>query len=179
MDTVETEHKVLDIDVVEVVKALDAIGAKRVYDDVRVITYFDKPDGSLRTAGEGVKLTEEAKLKLEYVRKAPNGQSDTVKLFVSRKEEAVEFLNRMGLVPVTQVRARRISYELDDVDFDIDCFPGILPFMEIDAGGSDAKVHELLDRLGLADHEIIVGTTPEIFSRYGKDYFTEFTVKPL
>ena len=174
MDTIETEQKVLDVDVDKLVAALDAMGAKRVYDGTRIITHFDDADGSLRASGESIKLTEEAKLKLEHMRKAPNGQADAVKVFVSRKEETVEFLKRVGLLPITVVRARRISYELDDVDFDIDCFPGIPPFLEIDTGGSDAKLAELLDRLGLSDHEVVIANTPEIFARYNKDYSKEF-----
>lgn len=176
MNTTEVEYKVLNVDPKVVARAMEEIGAKQVYDDVRTITYFDHNDRSLKNAGEGIKLTEEDKLKLEHTRKATNGQSDSVKLFVSRKEEAVEFLRRLGLVPVTQVQARRISYELDKIDFDIDCFPGIPPFMEVDIADSKADLKELLGRLGLGDNEIIVATTPEIFARYGKDYFAVFAV---
>ena len=177
MNTIETEQKVLDVDVDKLLNALDAIGAHKVYDDVRVITHFDTSSHSLRAKGESIKLTEESKLKLEHMRKSVNGQADAVKVFVSRKEETVEFLKRTGLVPVTEVRARRISYELDGADIDIDCFPGIPPFMEVDAGGASAKMTELLDQLHVSDHEVIVATTPEIFARYNKDYFKEFGVR--
>jgi adenylate cyclase class IV len=155
---------------------MKAIGAKKIYDDTRIITYFDHPDNSLREADEGIKLTEESKLKLEHTRKVANGQSDTVKLFVSRKDEAVEFLKRLNLVPVTKVKARRISYKLDAIDFDIDCFPGIPLFMEIDMADTKPELEELLSTLGLAENEVIVATTPEIFARYGKDYFVEFAL---
>lgn len=176
MNTTEVEHKVLGVDPEAVAEAMKAIGAKKVYDDTRIITYFDHLGNSLREAGEGVKLTEESKLKLEHTRKAANGQSDTVKLFVSRKEEAVEFLKRLDLAPVTKVKARRISYELDEIDFDIDCFPGIPPFMEIDMADTKVELKELLNKLGLAEKEVIVATTPEIFAHYGKDYFAEFAL---
>ncbi len=177
MKTTEVEHKVLEVNPDAISAAMKAIGAKQVYDDVRTITYFDHPDSSLRKAGEGIKLTEEGKLKLEHTRKAENGQSDTVKLFVSRKAEAVELLKRLDLVPVTQVQARRISYELDSIDFDIDCFPGIPPFMEIDMADAKVELDELLGKLGLTENEVIVATTPEIFAHYGKDYFVEFAAR--
>jgi adenylate cyclase, class 2 len=102
-----------------------------------------------------------------------------VKLFVSRKEEAVEFLARLKLHPVTMVQARRISYELGAIDFDIDCFPGIPPFMEVDTADADVDLKELLNKLGLESNEVIIATTPEIFARYGKDYFVEFRVDRL
>ncbi|HSX01752.1 MAG TPA: CYTH domain-containing protein [Candidatus Saccharimonadia bacterium] len=177
MDTHEVEYKVLDVNPESVAYAMKAIGAKQVYDDIRIITYFDHPDRALKNAGEGIKLTEEGKLKLEYTRKATNGQSDTVKLFVSRKAEAVEFLKRLDLTPVTQVEARRISYELGPIDFDIDCFPGIAPFMEVDLADSGEDLKELLGKLGVGESEVIVASTPEIFSRSGKDYFIDFAIQ--
>jgi adenylate cyclase, class 2 len=177
MNTTEVEYKVLDVNPAVIAGAMKAIGAKQVYDDVRTITYFDHPDSSFRKAGEGIKLTEEGKLKLEHTRKGENGQSDTVKLFVSRKEEAVEFLKRLDLIPVTQVQARRISYELNVIDLDVDCFPGIPPFMEVDMADADIELKELLGKLGLVENEVIVATTPEIFAHYSKDYFGEFAVQ--
>src|SRR5512141_3114408 len=107
MNETEQEYKILDVDPSAVSDALNAIGAKQVYDGIRTITYLDHADSSLRKAHEGIKLTEEGKLKLEHTRKAQNGQSDTVKLFVSRKEEAIKFLERLGLKPITHVEARR------------------------------------------------------------------------
>jgi adenylate cyclase class 2 len=175
--TEEVEYKVLGVTPGNIAQAMNTIGAKQVYDDVRTITYFDHPDRSLKKNGEGIKLTEEGKLKLEFTRKAENGQSDTVKLFVSRKAEAVEFLKRLNLVPVTQVQARRISYELGSVDYDIDYFPGIPPFMEIDLADSEVELTDVLGKLGLTENEVIVATTPEIFARYGKDYFAEFAIR--
>lgn len=174
---IETEYKILDIELDTLSTAMEKIGAKKVYDDIRIITYFDHPDSSLRNANEGIKLTEEDKLKLEYTRKSSTGQSDSVKLFVSRKEEAVEFLGRLNLLPITEVKARRISYELDGIDFDIDCFPGIPPFMEVDLGDSNIELGDLLSKLNLSDHEPIIATTPEIFTRYDKDYFEEFKLQ--
>jgi adenylate cyclase class IV len=173
---IETEYKVLDIDLNNLSAAMEKIGTKKVYDDIRIITYFDHPDRSLRKANEGIKLTEEDKLKLEYTRKSLTEQSDSVKLFVSRKEEVVEFLGRLNLIPITEVQARRISYELDSIDFDIDCFPGIPPFMEVDLGESTLRLEELLHSLSLSDHKPIVATTPEIFAHYDKDYFEEFKI---
>lgn len=174
MKTIEVEYKILDVDPEAIARVMKTIGATEVYNDIRTITYFDYADRRLMKAGEGIKLTEEGKIKLEHTRKATNDQSDTVKLFVSRKEEALEFLQRLGLKPISQVQVRRISYELGEIDFDIDCFPGIPPFMEIDLADSAITLKELLNQLNLDTHEPIVASTPEIFAHYSKDYFAEF-----
>jgi adenylate cyclase class 2 len=175
-DVNEVEYKVLNVDIAQVDTVMRRIGATKVYDDVRTITYFDTTDRALATAKEGIKLTEEDKLKLEHTRKGADGRSDTVKLFVSRKKEAAEFLSRLKLAPITEVKARRISYELGPTDFDIDMFPGIPPFMEVDLGDPGLELAGMLAQLALADKEVIMASTPEIFRRYGKDYFAEFAL---
>lgn len=173
---VETEYKILEIDPEKLAGIMADIGAQKIYDDVRTITYFDHVDHSQVKASEGIKLTEEGKLKLEHTQKDVSGQSNSVKVFVSRKAEVVEFLKRLGLQPITKVQARRISYEFDGVDLDIDCFPGIPPFMEIDLGDSKISLKDMLDRLGLEKRDAIIATTPEVFESYGKDYFAEFAI---
>jgi hypothetical protein len=55
MQTIETEHKVLDVSPQAVAEAMKRIGAKQVYDDIRTITYFDHTDGSLKKSGRGDK----------------------------------------------------------------------------------------------------------------------------
>jgi hypothetical protein len=53
MQTIETEHKVLDVSPQAVAEAMKRIGAKQVYDDIRTITYFDHTDGSLKKRARG------------------------------------------------------------------------------------------------------------------------------
>ncbi len=161
------ETKVLDINTEATEAGLVSLGAKKVFDGVRVVTYF-KNDRD--TGVPFLKLTEEGdKLKLS----SQNTVSyEEVKLFVSRKEECVALLATLGYKPISEVRAKRISYELDAIDFDIDEFPGIPPFLEIDTGVPPALLQgELLCKLGLESNKKGEMFTPEIVSVYGKNYF--------
>ncbi len=164
------EIKVLDIDVENLEPKLIALGAKKVFDDVRTITYFKNPKD------DGVpflKLTEEGeKLKLSSQDLETH---EDVKVFVSRKDECMRVLATLGYMPVSEVKAKRISYELGSIDFDIDQFPGIPAFLEVDMGENPPMTtDELFSNLGLESNKKGEFSTPEIVAQYGKDYFEVF-----
>jgi adenylate cyclase class 2 len=168
----EKEIKILDIDVALVESALIKLGATKVFDDIRVITYFknnrDEKPPFLKLTKEGEKL----KLSVQN-----DVTHEEVKLFVSRKEECVALLEQLGYMVISEAAARRVSYELGAADFDIDVFPGIPPFLEVDMGTtSDLKIEEVLTKLDLNANKSGQMSTPEIFNVYGKDYFELYKV---
>jgi len=178
MDTyTEKEVKILDVDVENLVKKLDKLGAKKVFDADRIFTYFDYDDGKLRKLGEEVRLTEEEKLKLSFSRRLENREKETIKVFVSRKKEIVDFLLRLGLYPIAEIKSHRISYELGTIDFDIDIFPKIPPFLEIDLGDSpQMSLNDLIKYLDLESKEMADISTHEIYSRMEIDFFDRFKI---
>ncbi len=162
------EIKVLDVNTESLETKLVSLGAKKVFDDIRTITYFKN---SKDTREPFLKLTEEGeKVKL-------SSQNDTsheeVKFFVSRKDECIQLLATLGYTPISEVKAKRISYEFGSIDFDIDAFPGIPVFLEIDMGeNSTITSGELLSKLDLQNNKMGQYSTPQIFEMYGKDYFS-------
>ncbi len=168
----EKEIKILDIDPVVVETTLIKLGATKVFDDVRTITYFknDRDD-----KGPFLKLTKESeKLKLSA---QDDLTHEEIKLFVSRKEECVGLLGYLGYKVISEVVSRRISYELGTADFDIDAFPGIPVFLEVDMGtNSDLKIEEIMTKFDLVTNKSGQMSTPEIFKVYGKDYFELYKV---
>jgi adenylate cyclase class IV len=54
------------------------------------------------------------------------------------------------------VKSHRISYELGNIDFDIDKFPNIPAFLEIDIENLEISVEELLKKLDLDSNEVVV-----------------------
>lgn len=173
---IEHEVKILDIDVEKVQSKLEALGAVKVYDDERVLTTFDTKDFGYKSQRKSIRLTEEGKLKLS-VSSGCGESKETVKLFTSRKEETVDFLSQLGLYPITEVKARRISYEWNEVDFDIDIFSEIPAFLEIDIERLTIPLEELLIQLGLNEKRRVVMGTKEIFQEvYGKDFYELFKI---
>ncbi len=64
----------------------------------------------------------------------------------------------MGLDPISKVSVTRISYELGKIDFDIDSFPAIPSFLEIDIEYIEEEgftVQSLLKKLGLENNRLV------------------------
>ncbi|MCL2439938.1 MAG: hypothetical protein FWD15_05530 [Alphaproteobacteria bacterium] len=177
MDYRENEIKVLDVDAAALEGRLLQMGASKVYDDIRVITTYDTADRTLRRSGKLVRITEEGAVKVSmHVGRDPETR-DVIKYKASRFEEQQRFLLELGFSPIAQVSARRISFELDGRDFDIDFFPGIPSFMEIDVENlSQAALDDLLEKLGVRSNKIVKLGTEEIHSLYGVDYFETYKI---
>jgi adenylate cyclase class IV len=170
----EREVKIIDINVADLQQRIQSLGAKKVFDGDRVFTYFDYADGRLRRLGEEVRLTEEEKLKLSFSRRT-QGEKETIKVFVSRKQEIVDFLDRLGLRPIAAIPSHRVSYEWGTIDFDIDVFPRIPSFIEVDLGESpQLPLEDLLNRLNIQGNERSELGTHEIYAKFGIDVFQQF-----
>ncbi len=169
----ENEIKLLNIDATSVCKALEAIGATKVFDGVRTITHFDTPERQYKKEGTQIKVTKEGSIKLTIT--SGVGTQNVHEVKTKTGDAMYSLLTMLHLEPISRVDAHRISYELEDIDFDIDCFPGIPPFLEIDIA-SVANLEKLLEEVGMTEYERVVMGTPEVFARYGKDYFEEYSV---
>lgn len=175
----EKEIKILDVDVDILKGKLEEIGAKKVYDDVRTITTFDTEEGEyLLKEDKLIRITEEETVKVTmHVNNSKKEEKRVIKYKVSRTKEQEDFLKQLGLVPISRVKARRVSYELSGIDFDIDVFPKIPPFLEIDVETLDEKdIKSLLDSLELSNKKLVIMGTEDIHKLYEIDYFKEYSV---
>ena len=172
----EHEIKVLDVDIENLKSKLEQLGAKKVYDDTRTIIALDTPDRYFLTKKDKlIRVTDEGSIKVTmHVNQSTPEKKAGIKFKTSRLKETMDFFHEMGLDAITKVSAPRISYELGKIDFDIDQFPAIPPFLEIyieylkEEGYS---VDELLKKLELANNKVVVMGTEDIHKLYGIDYF--------
>lgn len=177
----EHEIKVLDIDIQQLVKKLEEIGAKKVYDDERTIITLDTPERKfLNKHDKLIRVTDEGSIKVSmHVNHSKPEIKESIKFKSSRLKETMDFFNQLGLKSISKVKAKRISYELGKIDFDIDKFPAIPAFLEIDIEFLEKEGYEiekLLKELGLEDSKVVVMGTEDIHNLYGKDYFNEYKV---
>ncbi len=172
----EKEVKILDINLQKVKAKLEDIGALKVYDDERTWIHFDYRDKSLSKSKKELRLTLEDKLKLSLSQFTKGNKKETIKLFVSREEELTDLFKGLGLIPISKCKSYRTSYEWEGIDFDIDEFPKIPTFMEIDLANTDQKLSDILKLLDLKDKKITKKGTLEIYRRYGFDYLKLFKI---
>ncbi len=178
----EHEIKILDVNVEELIKKLESIGAKKVYDDVRTITALDTKDRHfLNVEDKLIRVTEEEKIKVTmHVNQSKPEEKAGIKFKTSRLKETMDFFHQLGLNPICKVKAPRISYELGKIDFDIDKFPKIPPFLEIDIEYLEEEgytVESLLKVLGLENNKMVVMGTEDIHKLYNVDYFEVYKVE--
>jgi len=155
----EHEIKVLDVDIEQLVKKLDKLGAKKVYDDERTIIALDTKDKMfLNKQDKLIRVTDEGSIKVTmHVNQSKPEIKEGIKFKTSRLKETIDFFHQLGLDPISKVKAKRISYELGKIDFDIDKFPAIPAFLEIDIEFLKEEGYELkqlLKELGLENNKI-------------------------
>ena len=175
-DYKEHEIKVLDVDVDSLTKRLEEIGAKKVYDDSRTIITLDTKNREfLGQKDKLIRVTDEGSIKVTmHVNQSQPETKAAIKFKTSRLKETLDFFHEMGLDPISKVNAPRISYELGAIDFDIDMFPAISPFLEIDIEhltDEGYTLESLLEKLGLEGNKIVVMGTEDIHKIYNIDYF--------
>lgn len=78
--------------------------------------------------------------------------------------EANEFLEQLGFAYRNYQEKRRITYFVNNIKVDIDFWPLIPPYMEIES--TDEKIKETIDLLNLGDYEIVSCNTEEVYKKY-------------
>ena len=160
----EYEIRVLEINKEEMIKRLEELGAikKGEYNQRRYV-YDVKPVNEnkwirLRTNGEKTTLT----LK-EITQNTVDGTKE-IEFEVSSMEAANEFLHELGFDYRNYQENKRIQYILDDVEIDIDEWPRIPTYMEIEAE-SEKKVMDMLNRFEVDKTKVTTLNCNEIYKK--------------
>ena len=164
----EFELKVLDVDV-EVVKAkLEGLGAELVaiFNQKR-FTYDINPktkDKWIRLRSDGRQTT----LCFKSIESDKIDGTKEVEFEVPNFEAANEFLECIGIPSKQYQENRRTRYLLDGVEIDIDEWPLIPPYIEIEAN-NEQEVLQMVKKLGLENEKVTSANTQDVYKMYGID----------
>jgi adenylate cyclase class 2 len=139
----ENEVKFLNIDPEKIESKLKEIGAEKIFDKIYKRRVFDYPDLSLNEKGaylrlrdEGDKITFTFKQRLG-IKSHDGTQNDEgmeeIEVNVSDFEKTAELVLKLGLFEKFYEENRRIRYKLRNIEFDIDFWPLLNPYLEIEA----------------------------------------------
>ncbi|MFF0963753.1 class IV adenylate cyclase [Streptomyces sp. NPDC003703] len=169
MAAIEYETKALDIDPSDIAHRILAAGGaettgrrlmrRYVYDTVPAVA------GRwvrLRDTGDGATLCVK-----QIATDEVDGTRET-EVTVGDFEEAAELLRLAGLTPRGYQENRRTSYALGAVRLEIDEWPLIPPYLEIE-GDSERAVWEAAEALGLERAGLTSVNTTKVYHRYGID----------
>ncbi|MFA6533654.1 MAG: class IV adenylate cyclase [Patescibacteria group bacterium] len=171
----EIEVKFLNVDPEAIEAKLAAIGARKVGEYFYRRQVFDYPDWRLnadhswlRLRDEGDQITLSFKKRLGV--KADGGNDDGMEeteIIVSDFGKTAELFLRLGLVNKHYVENRRRRWQKDGVEFDLDFYPDLEPYLEIEAP-SQELVEAAIGWLGLDPAEQKVFSTNQIYKLKGR-----------
>jgi adenylate cyclase class 2 len=186
----EIEVKFLNIDSVLMENKLKAIGAKKIFEKLYKRRTFDYPDLRLHKKGAWIRLRDEGeKVTLTYKErigvktfdgKTNDDSMEEVEIIVSDFTKTAELLNRMGFIEKFYEENKRIRYLLEDIEFDIDFWPQLDPYLEIEAP-SWGKIDDGIKLLGLNPEDKKIFSTNQVYKLKGIDEldYKEITFKGM
>jgi adenylate cyclase class 2 len=168
MAQTEFEAKVLEIDSAEIALRIAEAGGSHVADRMMRRFVYDIRPGEqgrwirLRDTGSEVTLCVK-----EIASDSVDGTRET-ETTVGDFDTTHELLGRLGLVPKAYQENLRSSWLLDGVRLEIDSWPLIPPYLEIEGDDAD-QVWKTADRLALNRDELTSENTTAVYARYGVD----------
>jgi len=178
----EIEEKFINIDRNEIISKLESVGAKKVGSFFYKRQVFDFPDLRLdkeaawvRLRDEGDKITLGFKQRIgwkEGSNEGDDGGMYEVEVVVDDFKKTAEFLYKIGLVDKFYLENKRTRYIKDGVEFDIDEWPLLEPYLEIEADSWE-KVDKAIELLGLDKKDAKRFSTTQVYALKGindKDY---------
>ena len=139
----EIEVKFLNVDPDKLENILKTVGAQRVGEYFYRRRVFDYPDWRLDKKGAWIRLRDEGdRITLSYKERleikahdgsASDGGMKEIEVEVEDFERAADLLLAIGFVEKFYQENKRIRWIKDKIEFDIDFWPMLNPYLEIEA----------------------------------------------
>ncbi|MCX4365588.1 MAG: CYTH domain-containing protein [Bacilli bacterium] len=174
----EYEIRILEIDHEKIVQKLESFGAKKTIDALQeryiydVIPQDDHKWIRLRTNGAKTTLTIKD-LKARTI----DGMKE-IEIEVNDFKKTNMLLENLGYKNKGFQQNRRVQYLLDDVEIDLDHWPHIPEYMEIE-GKDEASVMKALEKLDIPKDKIVTLDVDSIYKYYGIEEIKDLSFDEL
>ena len=151
MENKEIEVRFLEINKESLVKKLLEVGAKDFGEVMLEEIIFYDPEGKWKDQEKRVRLRKSSdKIKISYkeIKEKTIDGTIEIEFEVSDMSEAEKFLEKVGLSAFRHQQKKRHTFELSDVVIDIDTWPRIPTYVELE-GPSESAIKEVAEKLGL------------------------------
>jgi adenylate cyclase class 2 len=95
---------------------------------------------------------------------------------VASIKEANNLLEALGFAYKSYQEKERITYILDGYELDIDTWPGIPTYVEVE-GESEEDLEKILNKIGYSMKDTVSCTADEVYEKYGKSMFDNRELK--
>ncbi len=153
----EIETKILDINADEVKSKLLALGAKKIQETRLSVNWYQTKGEKEGSANWFLRIRSNSEGKHEVTWKGDPQTMGIAKVrreinfLVEEPEKVADLFKELGLEKYGHQEKDRTSYEYQDWHFDIDQYPGMPPFLEIE-GKSEEHIKEGMKLLGLENN---------------------------
>ena len=167
----EIEVKILEINVEEIEKKIKKMEAEKVFEGQVVSVYFDFSDKLLEKEGKILRLRQKGgKVILTYKELISQDEAkimDEYELEVDNFESMKRIFEGIGLLPLYEFNKHRTTYKLNNTNFEIDKYPEIPAFLEIEAPDLDI-INEIVSKLGFSKEKVNSYSIKDVLKYYGK-----------
>ncbi|HEY4505316.1 MAG TPA: class IV adenylate cyclase [Candidatus Paceibacterota bacterium] len=174
----EIEVKFLEIDVDGIQRKLKDLGATKIGQYFYRRRVFDYPDYRLNNAHAWLRLRDEGeRVTLTFKQRLGATSHDgtvndtsmrEIEVVVSDFDKTAELILALGFIEKFYQENRRIRWEKDGIEFDIDSQPEIKPYMEIEAKSWE-DIDKAIWMLGLNPEDKKIFSTQQVYKLYGID----------
>lgn len=164
----EYEVRILEIDPKEMVEKLEKLHATLIFDAMQKRYVYDfkpKVDSKwirLRTNGEKTTLA------IKNVATSKIDGTQELEIEVDDFDRCHLILKELGYEERSYQENKRIQYDLNGVEIDIDTWPKMPTYMEVE-GASEEAVYHALDVLGIDKEDCTSLDVESIYGQYGID----------
>ena len=167
----EIEVKILEINKSAVLKHLKKVGAKKEFSGKVKSIYLDYADRRLMKKGAVVRLRKKgivSQLTLKTPRKHAKAKvMNETELAIGSVEQMQAVMKELGLKPIRTFEKIRESYVRKGIRYELDKYPGIPWFLEIECQKM-ADLNRALKELGKKIEDTNSWNTWDLFRFYGK-----------
>lgn len=166
---IEYEARMLDVRVSDLISILEQKGARKIgcfHQKRFVYDFIPAQKGRwIRLRSNGMETT----LTIKEIKSLQIDGTKELEIVVSDFDDTNAILSKLGYSPRTYQENFRIEYNLNGVNFDIDKWPMIPPYVEIE-GNSEKDVLNAIESIGLKKTDF---TTLDVDTIYSKRYGIE------
>jgi predicted adenylyl cyclase CyaB len=168
----EKEFKILEVDQKKIVEKLGRLKAQKIFEGEILTLFLDFQDSRIQGRHDVLRLRKEkGEVDLTYksvkVEKSIKvAEESSVK--VSDIQMMLKILEKLGVSVCQKMNKHRISYKIDKVRFDIDCYVdkyGFIPaFLEIE--GPAEGIKKYAQELGFKEKDCLPWSTDGLVAHY-------------
>jgi adenylate cyclase, class 2 len=165
----EIEARFLEINKEELIKKLRQLGAQDLGEDFLRETIFYDRAGSWVHERKLIRIRTNSKNSIVSYKHHENHAIDgtkEVEFYTSEPEKVKQFLLELGfLEAMRQQEKYRHTFQLDDVTVDIDTWPQIPTYVELE-GSSEVALHDAAEKLGLDWGKAVFEDARQVIEKY-------------